>query len=149
FGVSCSPLVEGDKVLVNVGGKGASVVAFHKETGEILWRSQDDKASYSSPIIFGEEKNRQVVFLTGQGLLSLSPTDGRLFWKFPLVDTFLESSSTPIRIGNLLMASSITYGSVGLRLGTKDGQPDASQVWKNNALTCYFATPVPLGKGHL
>src|SRR5262249_15834677 len=34
FGVSCSPLVDGKRVLVNVGGKGASVVAFDKGTGE-------------------------------------------------------------------------------------------------------------------
>src|SRR5207244_435558 len=86
FGISCSPIVEGKEVLVNAGGKGASAVAFHKDSGEVLWQSQDDGASYSSPIIFGSGKERQVVFLTAKGLLSLSPSDGRLLWKFPLVD---------------------------------------------------------------
>lgn len=149
FGVSCSPLVEGDKVLVNVGGKGASVVAFHKDTGAVLWKALDDPASYSSPVAFGQGKQRQVVFLTGKGLASLSPADGHVFWQFPLVDLLSESSTTPVRVGDLLLASSVTYGSVGLRLSEKDGKPAAEQVWKNAALSCYFSTPVPVGKDHV
>ncbi len=149
FGVSCSPLVEGDKVLVNVGAKGASVVAFHKDTGEVVWQSQDDGASYSSPIIFGTEKQRQVVFLTAKALLSLSPADGHLLWSFPLVDFLLESSTTPVKAGDVLVASSISYGSVGLRLETKDDAPAVKQLWKNDDLTCYFSTPVAVGPDHL
>src|SRR5438132_307750 len=142
FGMSCSPLVEGNYVLVDVGGKGASVVAFAKDTGTVAWKALDDGASYSSPIVFGQGKDRQVVFLTQQGLVSLNPSDGSLFWRIPLVDLLFESSSTPARVGDLLVASSITYGSTGLRLETKDGKPNATRVWKNDALTCYFSTPV-------
>jgi outer membrane protein assembly factor BamB len=149
FGMSCSPLVEGNHVLVNVGGKGASVVAFDKETGAVAWKNLDDRASYSSPIVFGQGKERQVVFLTQQGLVSLNPTDGSLFWRFGLVDKLLESSTTPVRVGDLLVASAITYGSVGLRLETKDGKPSATQAWKNDALTCYFSTPVAVGQDYL
>jgi outer membrane protein assembly factor BamB len=149
FGMSCSPLVEGNKVLVNVGGTGASVVAFDPDTGKVAWKSLDDRASYSSPIVFGEGTERQVIFLTRQGLVSLNPTDGSLFWRFPLVDQLLESSTTPVHVGDLLVASSITYGSIGLHLGTKEGKPSATQLWKNDALTCYFATPVAVGQDYL
>jgi outer membrane protein assembly factor BamB len=149
FGVSCSPLVEGKLVLVNVGAKGASVVAFDKDKGDVAWQSQDDKASYAAPIAFGEGSKRQVVFLTADGVISLSPADGSLFWRFPLVDQFSESSTTPVRTGDLLLASTITAGSVGLRLGTKDGKPTAEKEWKKDELTCYFATPVAVGKEHV
>jgi outer membrane protein assembly factor BamB len=130
FGMSCSPLVEGKHVLVNVGAKGASIVAFNKDTGETAWKNLDDKASYSSPIAFGKGKERHVVFLTGDGVVSLAPADGTLFWRFPLKDKLFESSTTPVRSGDLLLASSITYGSVGLRLKTKDGKPAVAKVWK-------------------
>src|SRR5262249_25463532 len=96
FGVSCSPLIDGNKVLVNVGGAGASIVAFDKTSSDVLWKSQDDKASYSSPIVFGKGKERQVVFLTQEGLVSLNPEDGSLFWRFPMKDKLFESSTTPI-----------------------------------------------------
>ncbi len=153
FGTACSPLVEDDKVLVNVGGKGASVVAFTRDKGEVAWKALDAPASYSSPIAFSQgqdkSKGRQVVFLTQQGLVSLRPSDGEVFWQFPLVDRLNESSTTPVHLDDFLLASSVTVGSVGLRLGEKDGKPDATQLWKNAALTCYFATPVPVGKEHL
>jgi len=149
FGVSCSPLVEGDNVLVNVGGKGASVVAFGTDKGDVAWKSLDDLASYSSPTALGRGKERQVVFVTEQGVRSLRPSDGRLLWKFHMVDLLNESSTTPVHVGDLLVAGSVTYGSVGLKLKTVDGKPAARQAWKNGALTCYFSTPAAVGKDYL
>jgi outer membrane protein assembly factor BamB len=142
FGASCSPLVEGNKVLVNVGGKGASVVAFDKEKGTVVWKSQNDRASYSSPIVVNYSGTRQVVFLTQENVLSLNPADGSRYWSFPLKDKLLESSTTPVHLGEFLVASSITYGSVGLRLDLKEQKPVATEEWKNKDLTCYFSTPV-------
>jgi len=149
FGVSCSPLIEGDLVLVDGGGKGASIVAFNKDKGDVAWKTGDDPASYASPIAFGQGKERQVVFLTQQGLIGLAPADGTVFWKFPLVDKLSESSTTPVRVGDLLVGSSVTYGSVGLKLESKDGKPGVSEGWKNGALNCYFSTPVAVGKDQL
>jgi outer membrane protein assembly factor BamB len=145
FGMSCSPLVEGKGALVNVGGKGSSIVAFDKDNGQVLWKSLDDRASYSSPTIFGEGKERQAVFLTGEGLVSLNPSDGTLNWKFPLVDKLLESSATPVLAGTILVGSAITYGSVGLQLESADGKPSVKEIWKNEALNSYFSTPVAVG----
>jgi outer membrane protein assembly factor BamB len=149
FGVACSPLVEGGRILVNVGGRGASIVALDAERGEVAWKALDDRASYASPIVFEQGGQRQVVFLTQQGLVSLRPADGHLYWRFPFVDKLLESSSTPVRVGDYLLASAITIGSAGLRLGTKEGKPDVREVWKNEALTSYFTTPIPVGREHV
>jgi outer membrane protein assembly factor BamB len=145
FGASCSPIVHGNKVLVNVGGKGASVVAFSRSDGKVVWKSQDDKASYSSPIAFVKGQEPQVVFLTQAGLLALHPDYGALAWRWPFKDALLESSTTPVLQDDLLVASSITLGSIALRLG-KDGRPEKEPVWKKRELTCYFATPVFAGK---
>lgn len=149
FGASCSPLVEGDNVVVDVGGKGASVVAFKKADGQVAWKTLDDRASYSSPVAIGEGKSRQLLQLTQQGLVSLNPATGALFWKFPFVDKINESSTTPVLIGNLILASSVTLGSVGLKMTTDDGKPAIEPEWKNTDLNCYFSTPVAVGKEHI
>jgi outer membrane protein assembly factor BamB len=145
FGVSCSPIIEGGLLLVNVGGPGASVVAFNKETGEVAWRVLDDKASYSSPIGIGRGKDRQIIFLTHEGLVGLSPAGGKTLWKFGLVDKLSESSTTPVLAGDLLIASSVTYGSACLRLESRDGAPGFSEAWKSAGLTCYISTPAVVG----
>jgi len=149
FGMACSPLVVGEHVLVNVGGKGSSIVALDRASGEVAWKSMDDPASYASPIVFSEGGQCQAVFLTGANVASLDPADGSVNWRFPLVDRLMESSTTPIRTGDLLLASSITYGSVGLKMEMKDGKPAVTEMWKNKELTSYFSTPVAIDTKHI
>src|SRR5262249_24820308 len=124
-------------------------VAFDRDTGAVVWQKLDDGASYSSPIAFGEGKTRQVVFLTQEGLVSLRPSDGEVFWKVPFKDKLSEHSTTPVRVGARLVGSSITIGSIGLRLKEEGGKPQVSQVWKEPKLTCYFSTPVAVGQDQL
>ena len=50
FGAAGSPLVEDGKVIANVGGKGAGIVAFEAKTGKVVWTATDDDASYSSGV---------------------------------------------------------------------------------------------------
>ena len=149
FGAASSPLVEGDNVYVNVGGKGASVVAFNKDDGKVAWKQLDDKASYASGIAFGPPGKRQVAFLTQQGLRGFDAKDGKKLWEFELVDKLNESSTTPVFVGKTLLASSVTFGMVGLKLEPSDDGVKVKQVWKNPALTCYFSTPIPVGKKHV
>lgn len=145
FGTSTTPLVEGDTVVVNVGGKGAGVVAFGASSGKPVWQATSDAASYASPIAIGEGADRQLVFLTGANIRSLSPT-GEERWAFPFKDLLNESSTTPLKIGDMIYGSSVTAGSVMLKMVTKDGKPAVEQVWKKPELTCYFSTPVVSGK---
>lgn len=146
FGASCSPLIEGDKVVVNVGGKGTSIVAYDAASGEVAWKSLDDPASYASPIAVGSGDGRQLVFLTGANVVGVSPKDGSPLWKHAFTDALSESSTTPVVAGNLIFASSITVGGVGLKATTKDSKPSVDQQWLSPDLTCYFATPVAVGK---
>ena len=44
WGISESPLVLGNKVLVNAGGPGASIVALNKADGSVIWKSQSDRS---------------------------------------------------------------------------------------------------------
>jgi outer membrane protein assembly factor BamB len=149
FGVSASPLVDGNKVLIAVGAKGASIVAFDKDKGSVLWKSQDDGASYASPILFGAASDPTALFLTQQGLVALRVQDGTRLWDFPFKDKLAESATTPVRFGDNVLISSITLGSALLALATKDGKTSAAQEWFIKDLTCYFSTPVPVGSAHV
>jgi outer membrane protein assembly factor BamB len=146
FGASCSPLLEGNLVLLNVGGPGAGLVAYGKDDGKVVWQTLDDKASYSSPVAIDSGGKRQVIFLTDKGLVSVAPNDGQVYWQFPLRDKLLESSTTPVVAGDILFGSSVTYGGLGLKLA--DG-PMVDQAWFKPELNCYFSTPVAVDKEYL
>jgi len=146
FGVSASPLVEGDAVIVLVGGSGHGIVAFNRNTGDVMWKALDDPASYSSPVVLGEGEKRQIVALTQKGLAGLAPKDGAVLWQHPFQDRLNESSTSPVMAGDLLIGSSVTLGSVALKPGESDGKPAAEPAWMRKELNCYFSTPVPAGK---
>jgi outer membrane protein assembly factor BamB len=145
FGISSSPLVVGRYVYLMPGGPKASIVAFDKETGEVAWQTGSDAASYASPIVTTIGDKQVIVFLTREGLVGLDDKTGKEYFRVPLRDALNESSTTPVRVGDLLIASSVTFGSLGAKLGSLDGQPVATQDWKDPKLTCYFGTPVEFG----
>ncbi len=144
FGISTSPIVVGESVVIMVGGKGAGVVAFNKSNGDVLWKATDDPSSYSSPIAVGTEKAKQLIFLTGSNLRGLSP-EGKELWAVPFKDKLNESSTSPVKVGDIVVGSSVTAGSIGVKLLPTDGSYKPETMWKNDKLTCYFSTPVVVG----
>jgi outer membrane protein assembly factor BamB len=154
FGFCSSPLVEGNRVLVSVGGKGCAVVAFDTDNGEVIWSALDAAHTTSSPVATvvrpkPDEFRRQALFVTGRGLVALNPVDGDVAWEFPLADQAIATSPTPLVVDDLILASSMSYGGVGLRVAAKDGKLTADKVWANADLTGYFSSPVLVGKEHV
>jgi outer membrane protein assembly factor BamB len=143
--VSASPLVDDGRVIVAVGGKGASQVAYNLKNGQVAWKSLDDTASYSSPIMIDQGGKKLLVALTAEGVVAVQPENGQLVWRYPFKDALFESSTTPVKVGDRLIASSITLGSVALKLTMKDGRPAVDKDWENKELTCYFSTPAAIG----
>ena len=79
FGMACSPLVEGNALLLNIGGEaGAGIVALDKNSGKLLWKTLDDEASYSSPVMATLHGKRRAVFFTRTGLAVVDPANGGL-----------------------------------------------------------------------
>ncbi len=153
-GVCCSPLVEGGVVLVSVGGEGHSVVALDADNGKVVWKALDDPAATSSPVPFmhgarARVLTREAVFVTGKNVVALNALDGAVAWAFPLADQPLPTSPTPTVAGDLVVASSMKNGTLALRVARKGDKLEATEAWRNPALTCYFATPVPVGKDQL
>jgi outer membrane protein assembly factor BamB len=145
FGLSASPLIVGDNVVIQGGGSGSKgLKAYNRKTGKLAWTAGDDPASYAAPVLL----DQNIVVLTGAHLMSVSPS-GSIRWKFPFKDALNESSTTPIKVGESYVAASVTAGAVAVKEVEKDGKPAVEQVWRNRALTCYFSTPVIADKEHL
>jgi len=112
WGISESPLVIGDKVLVNAGGPNASIVAMKKTDGSVIWKSQSDEAGYSSAIPFNVNGSTQVVFFTGARAVGLDVRDGKLLWDYAKPSNDVANVATPIARANRIFISS-DYGTGG------------------------------------
>ena len=109
WGYAESPLVVDDRVIVNAGGPNASIVAIDKMTGVVLWRSQDDPAAYSSPVLASVGGVTQAVFFSDRRSLGVDVRDGRLLWSYNRVSNGTANIATPIVSGNRVFVSS-DYG---------------------------------------
>ena len=101
FGMACSPLIEGNAVLLNIGGTGgAGIVALDKTNGKLLWKSLDDEASYSSPVISTLQGKRRAVFFTHRiGRVEPGRWGRRLSTPLACTDSCLGECRRPIGRG--------------------------------------------------
>jgi outer membrane protein assembly factor BamB len=111
FGAAGSPLVEDGRVLANVGGPKAGIVAFDARTGKVLWTATTDGASYSSAAGATIGGRRLAIFLTRAGLVGLDPATGQVQFQRPWRARQAASVNvaTPVVVGNLIFVSS-EYG---------------------------------------
>lgn len=85
FGAGSSPLVDDGKVIVNIGGKSqqAGIVAFDLATGQVLWKSVDDGASYASPVAATIGGRRRILALTRLKCVLIDPANGNVAAELP------------------------------------------------------------------
>jgi outer membrane protein assembly factor BamB len=145
WGVSTSPLVEGNLLIVNVGGSNnRSVMAFDKTTGKPVWSSQSDEAGYSAPIAVTVRGVRQIIVFTAGAIVSLAPKDGRLYWRVPWRTDWDVNAATPIFFppDKLFVSSGYDTGSALLHLKVAGNQVSAVEVWKSREMKNQFSSSV-------
>lgn len=142
WGVSTSPLVEGNLLLVDVGGSGGkSLAAFDKKTGKTVWTSQSDKAGYSAPIAVTVGGVRQVIFFTGTSVVSVAPATGKLFWRIPWRTDWDVNAAAPIFVAPDKLFISSGYG-VGAALFKLKAGGAPEEVWKSRGMKNQFSSSV-------
>ena len=153
WGITASPLVENEMVIVHIGGKDdACIVAFDKVTGKEKWRALNDSASYSAPIVIEQAGKRVLVCWTGERVVGLDPLTGKLYWQHPFPPARISQNiATPVIENNYLFVSSFFGGSLLLKVN-----PDklaVEKVWQRqgpnerntDSLHCCISTPVLQG----
>lgn len=131
FGAGSSPIVEGERLLLNVGGpQGSGIVAFSLSDGATQWKSTNEAASYSSPVAATVDGTRHLVFVTRLSVVSLDPHDGKVRFRFPFgARGPTVNAANPLVLGDHLFVSA-SYG-VGANW-SKIGPREATEIWAND-----------------
>jgi outer membrane protein assembly factor BamB len=138
-----SPLVDGNQVIVTPGGSTATLIALHKETGEVLWKCSvpgETEASYSSVIIAELSGVKQYVQFLGSGLIGVDPQSGKLLWQFE--KTAKGSPAvimTPLASDGLIYSGAYKATSALVKPTSKDGSFRVEEI--------YAANKLPIGLG--
>ena len=147
WGYANAPLVEGQMLIVQVGGQpAATIMAFDKDTGRELWRALGDRAGYAPIIAINSGGRRQLIVWTGEAMCSLNPADGAVFWRAPRKLQWDQAIAVPtFHAGlNMILFPSEVEGCVALRLDRD--QPGFKIAWDKPTLACLHASPVLMGE---
>ncbi len=161
FGVGSTPVVEGDLLIVQVGGSpkgsdpddfarlkgnGSGVVAFDKYTGKVRYRISDELASYASPVLATINGRRWGFVLARGGLIGFEPRTGKVDFHFPWRAEDFESANAanPVVVGDQVFISE-TYGPGAALLKVRPGGYQV--VWsdrdrRRKSMQCHWSTPI-------
>ena len=162
WALSGSPLVLGDRVIVNPGGPARDgLMALHRETGETLWQGAGisrygtaegtvNHAGYSSPMLLSVADVEQIVIFDGHGLSGHDPDTGSLLWHFPYLNNAGVNVAQPILLESgreLFISASYGMGSalVEVSRGSSPGEPawQVRAVWQDaTVMRSKFSNPV-------
>jgi outer membrane protein assembly factor BamB len=149
WGISASPLIHENLLILHIGGQSACLVALNKDTGEVAWKALNDRAQYSAPIVVQQAGQPVVICWTGDSVAGLAPQTGAVLWRYPWKPRNMPIGvATPVVEKDRVFFTSFYDGSLMLRL-----LPDKTaveKVWQivgtseqnTLALHSIIATPV-------
>jgi len=166
FGVGSSPIVHNQLLIVMTGGSPAdadserrgpldrvepddcAIVAFHKVTGEVVYTTGDDLASYSTPVVTTMHNQPIGLAFCRSGLLGFDPGTGDRRFHFPWKARKLESvnAATPLALDANRVFITESYGPGGAVLQL-DEQFQPRVIWsdarkREQSLAAHWATPI-------
>lgn len=161
FGVCSTPVVEGDVLIVQVGGSpkdqnpalkpvrgdNSGVVAFDKLTGKVRYRLTDELASSASPVLATINGRRWCLVFARGGLFGFDPAAGKVDFHYPWrarTDTSANASN-PVVAGDRVFITEC-YGPGSSLLQVKPGGYEV--IWtdaekgRSKSMQGHWSTPI-------
>lgn len=167
FGVGCSPILDGERLIVLVGGQpNSGVVAFNIQDGSRLWEAvgkdtwngmtdihtkqpytwtgSEMVVSYASPVIATIHGQRHLLCLMRQGLVSLNPETGAqnfAYWFRPKVHESVNAARPVVIDDQIFLSAAYRLGSALLKV-KPDGK-SFEEVWtSDDNMLAHWSTPI-------
>ena len=142
WGISVSPLIVDDLVIVSAGG----AVAYHKKTGKIAWTGYRVKSAYSSPVLLTLANTKQVVLFDDGLITAHEPSTGKLLWKQSWPSSGVECAAQPLPLPGDKLLVSTAYG-IGSKLfqiskGNQSEKFIVDLLWESTYLKAKFTTVI-------
>ena len=146
FGRCSSPLVVGDKVILDVGGVNAGLTALSLFSGETVWKSKPYGNDYASVVPLKTDNMDMVVAFMRQGLVIVDAKDGEevYFDRFQSPINASVNAASPLVLQNgIFLSSCYEVGSGYWEFSREGGRIQFTNKWKKfGILDCHYSTPI-------
>lgn len=145
FHTAMSPVVEGNLVIVHIGGEGnGALTAFEVATGDVRWSWDGDSPAYGSPMVFELGGTRQVVTFTHKNLVGVSLATGELLWRRPFETRSDTTSQTPILYQDMVIEAGRGNGITAFRVARAGDTWSTENVWHTDEVSLHMANAVAI-----
>jgi outer membrane protein assembly factor BamB len=146
YGTAASPLVDGDQVIVHVGGDGrGALTAFDVATGTVRWAWDGDGPGYASAQMTMIGGVRQVITLSQAHVVGVDAGSGALLWEVPFTTGFTQNIIDPVIAGDVVIVSGYQERTFALRVVPDASGWSSSELWSNSETAMYMSNPVLTG----
>ncbi|MFZ5431287.1 MAG: PQQ-binding-like beta-propeller repeat protein [Bacteroidota bacterium] len=130
WGVTESPVIDGDRIYITPGGKQHNVVALNRMNGNLIWSSKGlgEKSAYCTPLVVKLPSRTLLVTHTESHVIGLDAADGKLLWSHNQPNRWSVHSNTPIYHDGAIFYFS-GYGQGGGLLKLSADGSSVNQQW--------------------
>ena len=144
-----SPLIDGNLLVCTPGGAEATVEAFDKKTGEIVWKSPapgGDEAGYASAIVVEVGGVKQYIQLLQKGLVGIDAKSGKFLWRFDKpVSKYGANIPTPVADESYVYSAAAGTGGGLVNLKAKDGTIEPEPLYFTSKLPTAIGGAIKVG----
>jgi outer membrane protein assembly factor BamB len=137
WGLSSTPLVIDNKVIVQGGGK-SLVVAYDKMSGELTWKSLEGASGYSATIPITLDSIPYLIVYHAVALSLLDPKKGKELWSVPWQTDYGVNATTPVIDKDLIFNTSGYEKGCQLIKATKENY---KILWSNKVIASQHSDP--------
>ena len=145
-----SPLIDNDTLICTPGGSEATIVALHKKTGAVNWKSaqpEGDEAAYASAAVTEAGGRRQYVQLLQKGLVGVDAKTGKPLWRYAkAVSRYGANIPSPVVSDGIVYFGSAGTGGGAVKLMAKDGSVEVEEVYFESKLPTAIGGTVKVGE---
>lgn len=143
---AASPVISGDRLFVAGGGKDQSLLCFNKADGKLLWKSESDAITHSTPVVAEILGVPQIIFFTQQGLVAVTPDAGKVLWRYDF-DFKVSTAASPVVWEDIVYCSAgYDVGAAAVKVSKAEGGDamKATELYRKsgNDLANHWSTPV-------
>ena len=149
FGEGSSPVLYGDKIIINWDHEGQSfIIALDKKTGEELWKTQrDERTSWATPIVVESDGRAQIITSATNRVRGYDLATGALIWESGGMTRNVIPS--PVAANGMVFVASGFRGNAlrAIRLSEAKGDISDSEavVWTHDKDMPYTPSPLLYG----
>jgi outer membrane protein assembly factor BamB len=132
WGSGASPLLVDDLLIVNASVESGALIGLDKRTGREIWRTEEIKKCWSSPVLVQNQEGHEVVLNLPRKLAAFDPATGAQLWHCDGIPDSYVCPSPIVHEGVVYAIGGRENTAIAVRPGGRGDVNETHVLWRTN-----------------